>query len=202
MRGADPLGAEVCRPGRRVREKARGADASAGHGLGDEDLIDGGAEVIDKPLAPHAEGFPRLQQGGAAGAVRAVERLEEQVGRDLEGCAHLLADGAQEAVEAAGRSLGVGKGDILAGLHDVDLPRAHLVLVGIPAHFRQAAPHLVERVVAGAGLGLDEGREKALHDGRGQLALGVAPELEQGLDDLREVADASVLIRALALHDV
>ena len=152
-----------------------------GDGFREPDLIYRRAEVIDKPLAPHAERLPRLHQGGAAGAVRAVEALEQKVGRDLERRAHLFTDGAQECVEATGRPLGVCKGHVLAGLHDVDLAGAHLVLVRISAHLRQAAPDLVERVVAGARLGLDEGREKRLDDRRSQLALGVAAKLEQGL---------------------
>ena len=73
LRGADPLGAEVCGADRRVCEEARGADAAAGDGFREPDLIDWRAEVIDKPLAPHAERLPRLHQGGTAGAVRAVE---------------------------------------------------------------------------------------------------------------------------------
>lgn len=78
LRGADPLGAEVCGADRRICEEARGADAAAGDGFREPDLIYRRAEVIDKPLAPHAERLPRLHQGGAAGAVRAVEALEQK----------------------------------------------------------------------------------------------------------------------------
>ena len=42
LRRADPFGSEVRSPDGRVAKKARGADASAGNGLGEPDLVNGG----------------------------------------------------------------------------------------------------------------------------------------------------------------
>ena len=62
--------------------------------------------------------------------------------------------------------------------------------------------YLVEGCIGGVGLRFDPCSEEALHQRRHQLGLRIAPKLEQRLDDLRQIRNAAVLVRALTVHDV
>ena len=126
--------------------------------------------------------------------------FQQQIGRDFQSRAHLSADRSCELVEAAVRVCRVCKLHVLTGAHDVDLSGAHAVLVGALRLARHVGICLVERVLVRRCLRLDEGRIKRLHHRGHELGLRVAPELEQGLDHLREIAHATVLIRPLRVN--
>ena len=126
--------------------------------------------------------------------------FQQQIGRYFQSRAHLSADRSRELVEAAVRVRRVCKLHVLAGAHDVDLSGAHAVLVGALRLTRHVGIRLVERVLVRRCLRLDEGGIKRLHHRGHELGLGVAPELEQGLDHLREIAHATVLIRPLGVN--
>ena len=96
----------------------------------------------------------------------------------------------------------LSENDVLAGVHYIDLPRPHVVVIRVPWFCFCIFVQLIERHILRGRLRLYEGSKKGLDHRGHELGLCVAPELEQRLDHLREIAHATVLIRALRVNDM
>ncbi len=184
-RRANPLAAQIGLAEQRVRKKARGGNASPGHGLGKPHLINRAAKVLNQPLPAHSEGLPRLQQGGPAGGVAGVKGKQQQIRWDFQGSAHLLAHGAHKHIKAGVR---VGRGakiHTFPRFHNVNGAGAHFVLVGALAHLANALGEgLVKGHIVGGGVAFYKGGKKGLHQGRHQLTFGITAHLQQRLHHL------------------
>jgi hypothetical protein len=187
---------------RRISEKARRVDTAAGHRFAHPDFVKRAAKVVSQPLPAHFERLPRLQQSRTARTVRGVELFQEQIGRYFQSSAHLRADRLREFVKAPVRVFRFSENDVLAGVHYIDLPRPHVVVVWVPRLALRFLVQLIERHILRGRLRLYEGSKKGLDHRSHELGLCVAPELEQRLDHLREITHATILIRALRVNDV
>ena len=130
---------------RRIVEKARRIDTAAGHRFAHPDFIERAAEVVPQPLPAHFERLPRFQQGRAACTVRGVELFQQQIGRYFQSRAHLCADRLRELVEAPVRVLWFSENDVLAGIHNIDLSRPHVVVVRVSRLVFRFLVQLIER---------------------------------------------------------
>ena len=102
------------------------------------------------------------------------------------------ADRLREFVKAPVRVFRFSENDVLAGVHYIDLPRPHVVVVWVPRLALRFLVQLIERHILRGRLRLYEGSKKGLDHRSHELGLCVAPELEQRLDHLREITHALV----------
>ena len=202
LRRAQPLAAEICSADRWVVEKSRCIDTPTGHGFAHPHFIARSAKVVCQPFPAHFERLPRFQKGGAAGRIGAIKLFQQKIRGDFQSCAYLCADCCHEFVKAAVRVRRVCKLHAFPRSHDIDLARPHAVVVGAFRFSRHVRIRLVERVLVGRSLCLDERGIKRLHHRSHKLGLRVSADLEQRLDHLCQIADATVLIRALGVNDV
>ena len=202
LRRTNPLAGKVSLPDGRIGQKSGCRNTTTRNGFGQPQLIDRTTKVIGQPFAPHPESLPRFEQRGTAGRIRRIERHHQQISRNFQRRADLLAQRTHKYVKSGARAGRIGKFNIFARFHEVDRTRSHFILVRVTADLRGTVAHLVERDFVRVCGGLDKRRKKALDHGRHDLGLGVPPHLQQRLDDLRQIRHAAVLFRALGVHDM
>ncbi len=185
-----------------VGKVAGGADAAFGHFVGEPELEDGLAQQLGEQVALGAEGFPGHEQGGAGGAVAALEVHDEHFVGHLQCHADLAHHGNPEGVEGGVGTPWCGAFDAFAGEQVDGFAAFHLARPFAGVVDDGALGVFVVQGVEGVGVHRDEGGHEAGDDGGVEFGVGPAAKLLQRLQDGGDPGHSAHLAGAQGFEDV